>query len=49
MEIVTKIPGLTLREATERDIPLILTFIMDLAEYEKLSHEVVATEDMLLY
>jgi GNAT superfamily N-acetyltransferase len=31
--------------AAERDVPLILKFIRDLAEYEKLSHEVVATED----
>ena len=33
--------------ATERDIPLILHFIKQLAEYERLSHEVVATEDGL--
>ena len=32
------------REATEKDVPLILSFIRELAEYEKLSHEVVATE-----
>jgi len=30
--------------ATERDIPVILSLIKGLAEYEKLSHEVVATE-----
>jgi GNAT superfamily N-acetyltransferase len=35
------------REASERDIPLILTFIRELADYEKLSHEVVATEEGL--
>lgn len=33
--------------ATEADIPLILSLIKDLAVYEKLSHEVVATESML--
>ena len=33
--------------ATERDIPLILSFIRKLAEYEKLSHQVVATEELL--
>jgi GNAT superfamily N-acetyltransferase len=33
--------------ATERDVPLILKFITDLAEYEKLSHAVVATEATL--
>ena len=31
--------------ATERDVPLILSFIRKLAEYEKLSHMVVATEE----
>jgi GNAT superfamily N-acetyltransferase len=30
--------------ATENDVPLILSFIRKLAEYEKLSHMVVATE-----
>ncbi len=34
-------------EATERDVPLILGLIRDLAEYEKLSHAVVATEDSI--
>lgn len=29
------------------DVPLILTFIRELAEYERLSHEVVATEGSL--
>jgi GNAT superfamily N-acetyltransferase len=36
-----------IREATEADVPLILQFIRDLAEYERLSHKVVATEEML--
>ncbi len=36
-----------IRLATEADIPLILTFIRELAEYEKLLDEVVATEDLL--
>ncbi len=36
-----------IRPATESDVPLILTFIKGLAEYEKLSHEVVATEEIL--
>ena len=35
------------RVATEGDIPLILSLIRELAEYEKLSHEVVATEEDL--
>lgn len=33
--------------ATERDVPLMLRFIKALAEYEKLAHEVVATEASL--
>lgn len=39
--------GLTIRPATGRDVSLILAFIRELAEYEKLSHEVVATEEGL--
>ena len=38
---------LSIREAREADIPTILQFIRDLAEYEKLSHEVVASEENL--
>ena len=34
-------------EATERDVALILSLIRQLAEYEKLSHAVVATEDTI--
>ncbi len=33
--------------ATKEDIPLILDFIKELADYEKLLHEVVATEEIL--
>ena len=36
-----------IRSATERDVPLILSFIRELAEYEKLAHEVTATESDL--
>ncbi|MGA2214440.1 MAG: GNAT family N-acetyltransferase [Bryobacteraceae bacterium] len=35
---------LRIAPATESDVPLILSFIRKLAEYEKLSHQVVATE-----
>jgi GNAT superfamily N-acetyltransferase len=35
------------RTASREDVPLILSFIKELAEYERLSHEVVATEDSL--
>lgn len=37
----------TLRSATAADVPLILSLIRDLATYEKLLPEVVATEDSL--
>lgn len=37
--------NITIRFATEADADLILEFIRALAEYEKLSHEVVATSD----
>jgi GNAT superfamily N-acetyltransferase len=42
-------PEQTIRieRATERDVPLILSLIKGLAEYEKLAHEVTATEDKL--
>lgn len=36
------------RGARREDVPLVLDLIRELAEYEKLSHEVVATEDSLL-
>jgi len=37
-----------IRKATKNDAGLILKFIKALAEFEKLSHEVVATEDKIL-
>jgi GNAT superfamily N-acetyltransferase len=39
--------ALRILPATEKDTALILSFIRKLAEYEKLSHEVVATEAVL--
>jgi len=36
---------MTLRAATAADVPQILAFIRGLAEYERLLHEVVATEE----
>jgi ribosomal protein S18 acetylase RimI-like enzyme len=36
-----------IEQATERDVPLLLTLIKSLAEYERLAHAVVATEDTL--
>ena len=36
--------GLVLRQAARADAPLVMQFIRDLAEYEKLAHEVVTNE-----
>lgn len=33
--------------ATENDVPLVLDFIRELAEYERLAHAVTATEDLI--
>ena len=38
---------LKIRFATIEDVDLILAFIKDLAEYEKLFHEVIATPELL--
>ncbi len=40
-------PGIEIRSATASDVPLLLTLIRQLAEYEHLAHEVVATEESL--
>lgn len=47
MRVQTGIEKFTIRAAVEADLPLILEFIHELAEYEKLLHEVVATEATL--
>ncbi len=39
--------GFTIRAATEEDVPRLMGLIWDLAVYEKLTHEVVATEEAL--
>ncbi len=39
--------NLKFRFATQADVPLILQFIKDLADYEKMLDEIVATEDLL--
>lgn len=41
------VKDLTVRPAVAADVPLIFSFIKSLAQYEKLSHEVSATEDSL--
>jgi GNAT superfamily N-acetyltransferase len=38
---------IAVRPAIAADVPLILTLIRDLADYERLSHEVVATEERI--
>ena len=38
---------LAIRPATAADVPLILQFICELADYEHLTHEVTATEEQL--
>lgn len=45
--IKTSIENFCIRQAVEADVPLILQLIKDLADYEKLLHEVVATEEIL--
>jgi GNAT superfamily N-acetyltransferase len=40
-------PDFRIEAATERDVPVILGMIKALAEYERLSHKVVATEEGL--
>ncbi|MCP5528012.1 MAG: GNAT family N-acetyltransferase [Verrucomicrobiales bacterium] len=39
--------GIEIRPATAADVPLVLGFIRQLAEYERLTHEVVADEAIL--
>ncbi len=41
------LPTVRILPATESDVPTILALIRELAGFEKLSHEVVATEDSL--
>jgi GNAT superfamily N-acetyltransferase len=36
-----------IKQAVEKDVPVILWFIQRLAEYERLSHEAVVTEELL--
>ncbi len=47
MKSSNEIPGFKIQAATKAHVPVILSFIKKLADYERLSHEVVATEDGL--
>lgn len=46
--IVTRIEGVSIRLAEREDVGLVLRFIKELADYEKLLSEVVATEEILM-
>jgi GNAT superfamily N-acetyltransferase len=45
--IPTRVLDFTIRLATAQDVPLIFRFIKGLAEYENLTQEVTATEELL--
>ncbi len=47
MQLFTATADFQIKKATEEDVPLILSFIRELAEYEHLSHAVMASEDLL--
>ena len=47
MIVTTKIDDFIIRKAEKTDVSLVLDFIKKLAAYERLSHEVVATEEQL--
>lgn|GEM_PF-5960857 len=46
-EVKTGIPNFVIRPAGPDEVPLILRFIIELAEYEGVAHEVEATEEIL--
>ncbi len=47
-KIKTRIEHVTFRLAQSEDVGLVLKFIKELADYEELLHEVVATEEILM-
>ena len=47
MQRETQKKDFIIRNTNESDVPIIFSFIKGLAEYEKLSHEVIATEEGL--
>jgi GNAT superfamily N-acetyltransferase len=40
-------PPLVIRDATPADVPLLMILIRELADYEKLGHELLATEELM--
>lgn len=47
MRSPTELPSFQIQPATKTDVPVILSFIKKLADYERLAHEVTATEELL--
>ena len=47
MALSTDLPSFQIRPATKNDVPVIFSFIKKLADYERLSHEVLASEKVL--
>lgn len=47
MRTATRLPEFVIRTTSVEDVPLILDFIRGIADYERLLHEVVATEETL--
>ncbi len=47
MAAAANLQGFEIRPATAAEVPIIFSFIKKLAAYEKLTHEVVATETLL--
>jgi GNAT superfamily N-acetyltransferase len=47
MDASTDLTNFKIRTATRSDVPVILSFIRKLADYERLSHQVVADEKLL--
>lgn len=45
--VSTKVEDLYIRKAIREDVPLILKFIKELADYEKMLDQVVATEEII--
>jgi GNAT superfamily N-acetyltransferase len=47
MAATTEVESFKIQPATKADVPVILSFINKLADYERLSHQVTATEQLL--
>jgi len=47
MTFSTSVANFAIKPASKKDVPVILAFVRKLADYERLSHEVVSTEELL--